>query len=121
MDFNGKKRFPCTVCLRPFEVRQSKKSKPYVICEPCGVQMFVRLGEGIQAFSKLVEKSDQEDIWTRFRTLVDRYQKTCPECGQEFWIEPCLVQTDWFDGSLVGFRCPNNKCKAVIPWEGRKK
>jgi hypothetical protein len=35
-------------------VRKTKKGKPYVICNPCGLQMFVRVESGIQRFERLV-------------------------------------------------------------------
>ncbi len=34
---NGKRRFPCPVCTDPREVRLTKKDKPYIVCDPCGV------------------------------------------------------------------------------------
>jgi uncharacterized C2H2 Zn-finger protein len=46
-----------------------------------------------------------------------RYFLKCPKCGGRFWIEPGLVKTSMFDGSLQGFRCPERKCGAVVPWE----
>src|SRR5271165_5648311 len=33
--------FPCPVCTGPREVLLTKKDKPYLICNPCGVQVFV--------------------------------------------------------------------------------
>ena len=36
--------------------------KPYVICSPCGVQMFIRERAGIEAFEKLVEQGLKADV-----------------------------------------------------------
>jgi len=51
---NGKQMFPCPVCTEPREVRETKKSKPYLICDPCGVQVFVRGPAGIGEFNRLL-------------------------------------------------------------------
>ena len=122
MPFNGRLgRFPCPVCTEALEVRESKKGKPYVICDPCGVQMFVRQRGGISAFNDLVERADSEDVWARLRDLAGRYRLKCPKCGREFWIEQELVETDWMDGDFMGFRCPTKDCGKIVPWEGKKK
>ena len=34
---NGKRMFPCPVCADPREVKLTKKDKPYVVCDPCGI------------------------------------------------------------------------------------
>lgn len=35
---------PCWLCGTPTPVKFSKKRKPYLICDSCGVQTFVRYG-----------------------------------------------------------------------------
>ena len=40
---NGSNVFPCPVCLDPREVKLTKKKKPYITCDPCGIQLFVRV------------------------------------------------------------------------------
>ena len=45
--------FPCCICGKPREVRTTKKGKPYLHCDPCGLQMFVRIESGIQRFEAL--------------------------------------------------------------------
>jgi len=39
--------FACPLCSRRCQVRTTKKAKPYLICDDCGLQMFVRYGAGI--------------------------------------------------------------------------
>ena len=113
----GEKRmFPCPVCTQPREVRVTKKDKPYVICDPCGVQIFVRGPGGIEEFKRLLEDTSNEDLLTRLREMERRYRLTCPECGRQFWIEPELMKTSLFDGRLKGFRCPRRDCEVVVPW-----
>jgi hypothetical protein len=103
------------------EVRETKKRKPYVICDPCGVQMFVRNTEGIRKFELLIAEARDSDIWARLAKLAQRYKKTCPECWHEFWAEDKLMKTSIMDGSLQGYRCPMPGCKGVVKTEVTKK
>ncbi len=113
----GKRMFPCPVCTQPREVRMTKKDKPYVICDPCGVQVFIRGPAGIAEFDRLVERTSGEGLVERLKEMARQYRLTCPECGGQFWIKPELVKTSVFDGSLKGFRCPQEGCGAVVSWE----
>ena len=114
---DGKRMFPCPVCTDPREVRQTKKGKPYVTCDPCGIQVFVRGPAGIAAFNRLSDQASEADLWTRIGDMERRYRLKCPECGGRFWIEPGLVKTSMFDGRLQGFRCPEKDCGAAVAWE----
>ena len=113
-------KFPCPVCARPLEVRVTKKSKPYVTCDPCGVQLFIRGPAGIAEFERLIERGNRDGLPERLAEMERRYRLTCPECSGEFWIEPELIKTSSFDGSLKGFRCPGKGCRAIVPWEGKR-
>ncbi len=117
---NGKRLFPCPVCTEPREVRMTKKNKPCVTCDPCGIQLFIRGSAGIAAFNRLVDRGDREDLWARLREMERRYYLKCPECGCRFWAEPELAKTSIFDGSLQGFRCPEKKCGATVAWEKKQ-
>jgi hypothetical protein len=110
-------KFPCPVCTHPLEVRLTKKKKPYVTCDPCGIQVFVRGPAGIAAFNRLIEDASSEGLWARLREMERLFRLKCSKCGCRFWIEPGLVKTSLFDGSLQGFRCPEKKCGATVPWE----
>ncbi len=113
------RRFPCPVCLTACGVRMTIKRKPYIICDPCGVQLFVRGPAGITAFNQSIERPGNADVWAAMKIMQGRYRLQCPKCTVKFWIEPELVETSMFDGSLKGFRCPQKNCEATIPW--RKK
>ncbi len=113
------KRFPCPVCLLPREVRTTKKRKPYVICDPCGVQVFIRGPAGIAEFSRLIEQGERDGLSPRISEMESRYRLTCPQCGNKFWAEPTLAKTSSFDGSLKGMRCPQKGCGAIVPWRGK--
>lgn len=108
-------KFPCPVCERRLEVRLTKKNKPYVTCDPCAVQMFVRGPEGIDGFKRLIERGNTTGLWDRLEQIERHYRLSCPQCGCRFWIERNLIKTSSFDGSLKGFRC--SKCGEVVPWE----
>jgi DNA-directed RNA polymerase subunit RPC12/RpoP len=109
------KWFPCPVCLQPLDVRTSKRNKPYVICSPCGVQMFIRERAGIEAFASLVEQGLKADVLTRIGQLEQRYKLKCPECGKLFWASPELLGTNWFNTKASGYRCPEKNCRGVVP------
>jgi len=108
-------KFPCPVCIHPLDVRLTKKHKPYVTCDPCGIQVFVRGPAGISGFQRLVEQGNREGLLERLEEMERRYRLTCSECGEKFWIESSLIKTSVFDGSMKGFQCPS--CGETVPWE----
>jgi predicted RNA-binding Zn-ribbon protein involved in translation (DUF1610 family) len=110
-------KFPCPVCTKLLDVRRTKKDKPYVTCDPCGVQVFIRGPVGIAEFKRLIERGNRDGLFNRLKEMEQRYRLSCAECVSRFWIEPNLIKTSVFDGSLKGFRCP--KCGAIVPWEQR--
>jgi transcription elongation factor Elf1 len=105
--------FPCCVCSEPREVRITKKGKPYIICNPCGVQMFVRVDTGIRLFDALVADADRNNVWKRLAELQHRYQFDCPRCGKKFWLTTELIKTSWASGKLEGYRCPDAECGGI--------
>ena len=106
--------------MDPREVKITKKDKPYITCDPCGIQVFVRGPAGIAAFNRLADGARQKDLWTRLKDLEGRYRLKCPKCGNRFWIEPELIKTSMFDGSLRGFHCPEKACNGFAVWENEK-
>jgi hypothetical protein len=105
--------FPCCVCGEPREVRTTKKGKPYLICDPCGVQMFVRVEGGIQRFERLVADAKKSDVWKRLTELQERYRLECPKCKKKFWLMTELVKASWPSGKVEGYRCPDSECGGV--------
>lgn len=105
--------FPCPICGEALDVRKSKRNKPYVVCDRCGMQLFVRTRAGIQKFEALVSQAAAENIWERLRSLAKHYQRKCPKCGKTFWIREELIATSWFDGSVTGYRCPESDCDGI--------
>ncbi len=117
----GPTRFPCPLCGQGLDVRQTKKKKPYVICDPCGVQLFVRSKAGMHIFEQLVSEADQGNIWKRLDDLQGRYRLKCPECNKAFWIVPDQLKTSWVDGKFEGYRCPERGCSGVANWNNSGK
>jgi len=113
-------KFPCPVCTGARQVRLTKKDKPYITCDPCGIQVFVRGPAGIAEFNRLIEQGERDGLPTRLMEMELRFRLTCHKCGNKFWVEPRLVKTSSFDGSLKGFRCPEKDCGAIVPWEGKQ-
>lgn len=111
-------KFPCPVCAHPLQVRITKKNKPYVTCDPCGVQLFVRGPAGIAEFQRLVERGNRNGLPGRLAEMERRYRLMCPDCGCKFWIEPRLIKTSAFDGRLKGFECPH--CGETVPWKKKE-
>jgi len=120
IDLSGKRMFPCPVCMDPRDVRLTKKKKPYITYDPCGIQVFVRGPAGIAAFNRLVDRADGKDLWTRLTEMQQRFYLRCPECGLHFWIEAALAESSAWDGKLKGFRCPGKDCDAIVPWEKKQ-
>lgn len=57
----GARFFPCPVCGEARDVRTTKNGKPYIVCQSCGVQLFVRYAAGIARFeSQCVSESAPE-------------------------------------------------------------
>jgi DNA-directed RNA polymerase subunit RPC12/RpoP len=111
---NADKWFPCPVCLKPLDVRTSKRNKPYVICSGCGVQMFIRDRHGIAAFESLVEQGLKADVLSRIAHLEQHYRQTCPECGKQFWVNHELLAKNWFTSKTLGYRCPGKNCQGMV-------
>jgi hypothetical protein len=46
---------PCFLCGEGAEIKYSKKDKPYFICDPCGLQAFIRKDRGISKLGGLTK------------------------------------------------------------------
>ena len=117
LELNGQRVFPCPVCVELREVKLTKKKKPYITCDPCGIQLFVRGPAGISAFQRLIDAGRDRGLWSALKAMELSYHLKCPKCGCRFWIKHSLAKTSLFDGSLQGFRCPEKNCGATVPWE----
>ena len=53
---------PCFLCGLKLEKRTSKTGKPYFVCDPCGVQLFVRRKDGIERLDALMHAAEKNAI-----------------------------------------------------------
>jgi predicted RNA-binding Zn-ribbon protein involved in translation (DUF1610 family) len=120
ISLTGKRLFPCPICGEGLEVRESKRRKPYVVCNRDGVQLFIRTQPGIRKFEKLAADAEANNIWERLRELEQQYQRKCPKCGKTFWVNDNGIATSWFDGSFVGHRCPEPDCDGIAKPKEKK-
>jgi len=56
------KRIPCFLCSQKLEQRTDKREKPYFVCDPCGVQIFVRGRQGIENLAELIATLRRHDF-----------------------------------------------------------
>lgn len=59
---------PCLLCGDDLDQRTDKRKKPYFICDPCGMQMFVRRAQGAEKLERLIHTLDGRDLPTRVHT-----------------------------------------------------
>ena len=45
---------PCFLCRTKLDKRTDKNRKPYFVCNPCGIQLFIRKQHGIILLDKLL-------------------------------------------------------------------
>jgi len=88
-----------------------------MICDPCGMQMFVRVETGIRRFEAMIEAADRDDVWGRMAKLQQRYELQCPKCEKKFWLTPELIKTSWVSGTFEGYRCPDSDCGGIAKEE----
>lgn len=96
----------CPLCGRPIEIRLDKKhGKPYCICDPCGLQMFIRRTQGIEKLGGLRKFLESGQAITR--KSQDRIAKTqgilaeIENCNLE--IRKLKPRTGFFSGDETAF------------------
>lgn len=55
-------KIPCFLCSQELTQRKDKNEKPYFICDPCGVQIFVRGRQGVKNLAQLIEILKERDF-----------------------------------------------------------
>lgn len=58
----AKKHVPCFLCGNGLEIKSSKRAKPYLVCDSCGMQIFVRGAKGILRLAEKENAIRQEII-----------------------------------------------------------
>lgn len=56
------KVIPCFLCMEELSQRRDKHGKPYFVCDPCGVQIFVRGRQGIKNLDELFATLREHDF-----------------------------------------------------------
>ncbi len=74
MNLKDKPSLPCFLCGKTLRIKISKSDKPYFICNPCGLQAFVRYGPGVRRLKQLLY--DLEESGGKFLSLNDSSFKT---------------------------------------------
>ncbi len=64
---------PCFLCAAKLDKRTSKRGKPYFVCNPCGIQLFVRQEHGIKLLNKLLADTARNEI--PFRHCAEEVHK----------------------------------------------
>ena len=59
---------PCFLCGNKLEERTDKNRKPYFVCDPCGIQLFVRRKAGIEKLHALIEELQGKEIYSHARS-----------------------------------------------------
>jgi DNA-directed RNA polymerase subunit RPC12/RpoP len=55
-------KIPCFLCSQELRQRKDKNNKPYFICDPCGMQIFVRGRHGIENLAQLIATLQEHDF-----------------------------------------------------------
>src|SRR5439155_20869134 len=54
---------PCLLCGKELEKRiTKKKGKPYFVCDPCGIQLFIRRKQGIERLEEFFRNAEKAEI-----------------------------------------------------------
>ncbi len=53
---------PCFLCSQELQQRIDKRNHPYFVCDPCGVQIFVRGRQGIKNLARLIAILRERDF-----------------------------------------------------------
>ena len=66
VSINDQLRLPCWLCGNLVSIQFTKKDKPYIICNNCGIQTFVRYGKAEDLLkTKLKEYLEEKESCER--------------------------------------------------------
>jgi hypothetical protein len=108
------RHFPCPVCGEIRHVRTTRRGKPYLHCDPCGVQLFIRGQAGIERFEKLLADVAEYKAPKRQLKSGQLYKGQCAKCGQKFYLPIDLLKPNYLNGKLEGYRCTNSECSGIV-------
>ena len=53
---------PCFLCGKELNQRTDKNGNPYFVCDPCGMQVFIRRAQGIENLARLIRVLKRRDL-----------------------------------------------------------
>lgn len=56
LDILNERSFPCPLCDQELDIRIDKNEKPYVVCDDCQAQFFIRGENGIERLCEVVDR-----------------------------------------------------------------
>ncbi len=63
-------KIPCLLCSKELQKRTDKNDKPYFVCDPCGMQIFIRGKQGIENLAELIVTLRRRDLPFREHAVV---------------------------------------------------
>ena len=89
---------PCFLCGAKLGKRTDKNRKPYFVCNPCGIQLFIRRQHGIELLEKLLRNAEKHELPFRQRSEeLAKLQALLTEInGTKIQIERIESQTGFF-------------------------
>jgi DNA-directed RNA polymerase subunit RPC12/RpoP len=91
------KQYPCFLCGEAMPIKSSKKGKPYLICDPCGLQVFIRKQSGITRFNEIARialPGANQPVFAQIKQLQVLRQKQQEHEDQKGIIESIFPSED---------------------------
>jgi len=107
MDLLSTHFLPCLLCGNRLQIRSDKHGKPYVICDECGVQLFVRRKRGIERLDELMRASEKNAI--PFQQAAERLYKVQALLNE---IDGTKRQVDKLNSEIGFFLVDEDKVRA---------
>jgi chaperonin cofactor prefoldin len=98
---------PCILCGNKLQKRADKHNKPYFVCDPCGIQFFVRGKQGIERLNKLTSALERHAIL--FQHAADRIFEVQALLSE---IDGTKQQINKLDDEIGFFFTDNDKVRA---------
>jgi hypothetical protein len=107
MDLFSKQFLPCLLCGSKLHKRTDKHNKPYFVCDPCGIQFFVRRQQGIERLDKLLQTSERNAV--PFQQAAERLYKVQALLGE---IDGTKAQIGKLNNEIGFFFVDEHKVRA---------
>jgi len=90
-------QMPCLLCGESRERRTDKNGKPYFVCDPCGIQLFIRRAAGARRLDAMLDHIARRELaFGNAAESLHELQALVREIeGLEKEIERADSQTGW--------------------------